>query len=49
VVQKVAGQPLTDPWARVKALQALEGSRSVAIVYRRGDAKHTVTIVFAER
>jgi type II secretory pathway component PulC len=49
VVQSVAGQPLTDPWARVKALQALQSSRSLPVVYRRGDATHTLTLVFAER
>jgi hypothetical protein len=49
VIQTVADQPLVDPWARVKALQAIDSARTVVIAYRRGDEKRTLEIVFDDR
>ncbi len=45
-VETVAGHPLVDRWARIKVLESLRNEPTVDVVYRRGDQRHTLTIVF---
>lgn len=46
VVQTVGGHALTDSWARVRALQALETAKTVRVVYRREGEILTLKLVF---
>lgn len=46
IVESVAGLPLTDGWARVKVLKALRERSEVDVIYRRGEERHTLQVVF---
>ncbi len=46
IVESVAGLPLTDGWARMKVLKALRERGEVDVIYRRGEERHTLRVVF---